>query len=267
MPLFRYRSPLLPYGVTRDAVGWLGPQKQRDVVLAWIEEHFDVRTSDHLLFDESDTFDVFEEVWDEFENLVPEDVIERALNEAAARGEWVKRHTPRKAEVERYDSKRLVELLRDLRTTGKVRLGTAAELRARAEFEAVISSLRRCIAEIEGISGALGDNGGPADVSTPAGQFAHLTAHISRIGKQLSLSAPSPVSVAESALAIQGVAESNHWMDEHIQTGTTAYVRSFCETAGKDHARMLNAALIAFIALVFGLLMSCIDWIEAAVVH
>lgn len=266
MALPRYRSSELPYGVTREAISWLGPAKQRGVIVRWLEDNFDIRSSDHVLFHEEDTFDVFEEVWDEFDGLVPPDVIDGALTEAAAMGEWVPRRTPRRAQVERYDTQRLAELLRQAQTS-RVRIGNASELRSRAELESILAGLRRCIAEIDGIAGGVGDNGGPVDVSTPAGQFAHLKSHIGRIAKQAASNSPDALALAQSAMAIQGIAETNRWLDEQMRDGAAAYIRAFCETSGKNHAHMLSASLMMFIILVFNLLGACVGWLEIALTH
>lgn len=266
MPLPRYRSSDLPYGVTREAVSWLGPAKQRGIVIGWMCENFDLRDVDHVIFDEGDTFDAFEEVWDEFDGLVPTDVIDSALSEAAEMGEWIPRRTPRRVQIEHYDTDRLAELLHQAQT-GHARIGGVSELKARAELEGVLVSLRRCVAEIEGIAGALGDNGGPADVSTPAGQFSHLKTHIGRITKQANASYPDALSLAQSAVVIQGIAASNNWLDEQMREGAATYIRAFCETSGKDHAHALSAAMTMFILLVFNLLAVCVSWLEAALTH
>jgi hypothetical protein len=264
MSSYRYRSADLPYGVTREAISWLGPAKQRGVIVAWIEEQFELRNSDHILFGESDTFDVFEIVWDEFDGIVPRDVVESALAEAAGEGEWVSKSTPRRTIVERYDEGRLTELLSQARQNRSSRIDTVSELLERAGLEDTLAQINQRLAEIEGIVGKVGDNGGPVDTSTQMGQFAHLRSQIERIAGQVATKTPSPISVAESALVIQGIAAQNDWLDDQLRQGAAAYIKSFCETAGKDHARALSIALGALILLIIQLLVGCVEWLEIA---
>jgi hypothetical protein len=265
MSAFRYRSAELPYGVTREAIAWLGPRKQRGLIVEWVRENFVVREPNHLLFDEDDSFNSFEQVWDEFDGVVPSDVIDEAISELSHMGEWVKRTTPRKEHIEYFDLDRLSELLRETQHSGSFRIGSAAELQERAKLEGALARLTRAIAEIEGIVGKMGDNGGPADVSTPGGAFAHVRTHVGKIAKQVAARAPNPVAVAQSAVAIQGVAEQNNWLDTQMNAGAEAYIRAFCETSGKDHARLVHAAILAFIFLIYELLSACIGWLEVAV--
>jgi hypothetical protein len=260
----RYRSNKVPRGVTREAIAWLGSDKQRSIILRWIHEQFDPIGADHILFEERDAWDAAEEVWDEFSTLVDEDVIEDAIRGAFGGAGFVRKANPRFGEIGKFDRQRLLELGDHARTGGQVSLGTVLELRERATLAHLVNDLLAKAAEIEAEVGTPGHNRGPVDDSTPIGEFSHVANELRAISTQLSSSVPTPDSIASSALSIEHIAARHGW-DQPQSSSADAYRRAFFETLGKDHAHMLNGALIAFICLIYELLKQVVGWLEVAV--
>ena len=263
MAQYRYRSSEVPRGVTLEAIAWLGPDKQRSIIVEWIHGQFDP-VGDRILFEERDTWDAAEEVWDEFSGLVDEDVIEDAISRAFGGAGFVRKDYPRLGEIGQFDRRRLLELGDHARTGGQVRLGTVLELRERATLAHLVNDLLAKASEIEAFVGTPRHNGGPVDDTTPIGEFSHVSAELRAISNQLSSITPKPDSIATAALSIERIATRHGW-DQPTSSSADAYSRSFFETLGKDHAHMINGVLLVFFVLICELLNQVVGWLEVAV--
>jgi hypothetical protein len=262
MPQPRYRAPQVPGGATREALAWLGAEKQREIVIAWIKQNYERRRPDHLFFDEQDSWDPFEEVRDEFDGAIPEHIVEAAIDAAGSQGEWVRRNTTRRSEIEHYDLDRLTELFDHVRAAKASRLGTARELQERVALNAAVQSLSAKIDEIQAHLGMHGNNGGPPDLDSATGQFAAVRDGVAKLTDIMQKKSPDLASATQTAFSIETVAKENGWLKAEIDEGRRAYIKAFCETSGKDHAHALTALLGAFVLLVYGMLLQFVAWLE-----
>lgn len=258
----RYYAPEVPGGATRRALAWYSAAKQRAFVVAWIKDNYEQRRTDHVLFDEHDTWAVADEAHDEFDDVIPDHVVEAAVEEACSQGEWVRRGTARRREIERYDVNRLAELFDHVRSSGASRLGTVRELQERAALATAIQTLTAKIDEIQVHLGMHSSNGGPPDLETPKGQFAAIREGVGKLSDILRAGSPDLPSATQTAYGIESIARENGWLKTEIEEGCSAYIRAFCETSGKDHAHVLTALLSSFVVLVYGMLIHFIAWLE-----